>query len=911
MIPDMHRDLPRLEKTELLARLAQGHGARITVVTPNRRLAQFLRAEFDGDREAEGLGAWETADILPFEALVERLWDDALYCDLAPGVPVLLTPAQEQALWEDAIAGNRPAERLFSAPAAAAQCREAWLLAHAWRIELTPGPHANDDARAFLDWAARYQRATREAGRTDRARLPDVMAPHLGHAGIRLPKTLVLYGFDIVAPQVRDFLEALAAHGCTLLHAQPTAHSPQVSRVEFTEPRDEILAAARWARSRLAAGCARIAIVVPDLTASRAKVQRLLARVLQPGHALGEDSALPFDVSLGEALVDFPLVADALRVLALGGPACAFEDASRVIRSSFVAGAESEMAVRARLDAKLRERCPPSLRLESLQRLATVARYPQAPVLIDRLERLAKIRKTGTGAKPASDWARIFSDALRAAGFPGERTLDSNEYQALEKWHDLLAQFANLEAVTPAMDYARALERVERMARDTIFQPQARDVPIQVLGVLESAGLEFDHLWVMGLTDEAWPLPARPNPFVPARLQRAAGVPQADPVTSLDLDQRITEGWMHAAPEVVFSHARLKGESELASSPLVKSLPLISFDELRVEEYPLLRDAIRAQGAIETLEDAKAPVVVDTGATQHGGTSLFRDQAACPFKAFAKHRLDSDPLETPRPGLNARDRGSLVHNMMAAVWKSLGTSEALAAASPADLDKLLAACADEAIAQVRKYRADVLSGRFGELERDRLVRIAREWLEAERMRGVFQVVEMEQKHALTFGGVTVNVKLDRMDRLARGGHAVIDYKTGACATSAWLGPRPEEPQLPMYALSVKDVVAVAFGQVKTGEMSFKGVSRDPDILPRVDVITKNRSPAAREYRDWNSLLQGWRGELEAAGQGFASGDARVDPKRGALTCSICEQKMLCRIAEKAPFGAVGAGEPDE
>jgi hypothetical protein len=274
------------------------------------------------------------------------------------------------------------------------------------------------------------------------------------------------------------------------------------------------------------------------------------------------------------------------------------------------------------------------------------------------------------------------------------------------------------------MDYPRARERLRRMARDTIFQPRPASVPIQVLGVLESAGLEFDHLWVMGLTDDAWPLPARPNPFVPARLQRAAGVPQADPVTSLELDQRITGGWMRAAPEVVFSHARLKGESELAPSPLIKALPVIALTELRVEEFPLLRDAIRAQGAIETLEDAKAPAIVDTGgAARRGGTSLFRDQAVCPFKAYAKHRLASDSLETPRPGLSLRDRGSLVHCMLGAVWKSLETSERLAATSAADLDKLLHASADEAIAEVKKDHHDALAGRFGELEHARLVRI--------------------------------------------------------------------------------------------------------------------------------------------------------------------------------------------
>ena len=74
----MHRDLPRLAKSELLERLAEGHAARITVLTPNRRLAQALAREFDQAQVARGLATWETADILSFGAFVERLWEDAL-----------------------------------------------------------------------------------------------------------------------------------------------------------------------------------------------------------------------------------------------------------------------------------------------------------------------------------------------------------------------------------------------------------------------------------------------------------------------------------------------------------------------------------------------------------------------------------------------------------------------------------------------------------------------------------------------------------------------------------------------------------------------------------------------------------------------------------------------------------------
>ncbi|HSW82935.1 MAG TPA: PD-(D/E)XK nuclease family protein, partial [Usitatibacter sp.] len=907
---DMHRDLPRLEKAELLARLAEGHGARITVVTPNRRLAQFLRAEFDRGREAQGLAAWESADILPVEAFVVRLWEDALYSELAAEMAVLLGEVQERALWQEAVGRHRPEDRLFSTEAAAAQCAEAWRLAHAWRVELHATPYWNDDARAFLEWSEHYKRVTRQGGQTDLARLPDVMAPHLGHAALRRPATLVLYGFDLLPPQLRAFLAALAAAGTTIAVTDPVPRQAKVGRVALPDARAEILSAARWARARLERNpSARIGIVVPDLARSRARVHRLFANVLQPDHLMAQGTpVMAFNISLGAPLAECPLVADALQILELAGGESPFEHASRIVRSPFIAGGESEREARARLDARLRRRCAPAVKLDALRRQCSAEKSPPAPVLVDRLERLAAVRRSGfAGTHNAAEWAKVFSEALRAIGFPGERAADSTEHQALARWHELLAEFATVERVSEALTHGGALRLLASMAAEAIFQPEAPEVPIQILGVLESAGLEFDHLWVAGLTDDAWPLPARPNPFMPVRLQRAAGIPQSDPVSSLDLDRRITQGWLRAATEVVVSHARMKDETELAPSPLIASIGEVPLESLEVAPLTLLRDAIRATGTLESIDDCAGPPLADK-VLSSGGTRIFRDQAACPFRAFAHVRLASEPLETPRPGLDPRDRGTLVHCMLANVWRAIGTQAKLAAMKEDELAALLKSSADDAIAQVRRYRHDALSGRFGELEHERLLRTTREWLAIERSREDFEVVEVEQKHSLEFGGVSVNVKLDRVDRLAAGERAVLDYKTGKCTASSWLGARPEEPQLPMYALGTERVAAIAFAQVKTGEMAFKGFARAEGLLPKVGAVGRG---AAKNYARWPDLLQALRVELDAIGRGFAAGDARVDPKKGKDTCGLCDQQMVCRIAERAPFGAVGGGEIDE
>jgi len=169
----------------------------------------------------------------------------------------------------------------------------------------------------------------------------------------------------------------------------------------------------------------------------------------------------------------------------------------------------------------------------------------------------------------------------------------------------------------------------------------------------------------------------------------------------------------------------------------------------------------------------------------------------------------------------------------------------------------------------------------------RLARLARDWLAVERDRDPFEVVALEEKRKLRVAGLELNGRIDRMDRLASGGHAVIDYKTGRATPQEWLGERPDDPQVPLYALNSQDVSAAAFAKLKTGEMRYMGFSRAKDAIPRVQAA-----------KNWAALVAGWRKELEALGAGFAAGEARVDPKKHLETCRYCDLQPLCRVYER-------------
>jgi len=899
-----------LSKTQLFVHLAEGLAGGVTVVTPNQRLAQALAREFDAAQAAQGRRAWESADLLPYSAFVLRCYDDLLYSELAPALPVLLAPAQALALWEDIIRRSDAGDALLAIPETAALAADAWTTAHAWRLlDSLRSTQLNEDASAFRDWCAQYSLRCERDGHTDAALLPDLVAARVDGDAIRKPKLLAVYGFDIRTQQQQALFDALQAAGTQVVVCAPQRREAGVLRLACVDARDEIRRAAAWARARLEADPqARIGIVVPDLAKQRKALLRAFRTVMAPASMLpgSSDDPLPFNVSLGAALTGYPLVQSACLILELAGREIEFGRASLLIRSPFIAAGESEAAGRALLDLELRRRAELAITLERLlDTLEAAGAGVYAPELVQRLRKLAGFRKSDLfAARAPSAWAKAITEALKLMGFPDKgRSLDSAEYQTLKKWHEVVAGFALLDRVSGKMGYAEAVGRLRRLAAETLFQPEAPDAPVQILGVLESAGIEFDHLWVMGLTDDAWPIHPRPNPFLPLEAQRKARVPEASIEATLALDAAITRGWLGAAGEVVLSHALAEGERKLLPSPLLRGLPQAA---LSLPAYPRHRDLIHAAANIESIEDAVGPPLAagapptGAGAALSGGTAVITDQSACPFRAFARHRLEAQAPEAPHAGLDAMERGILVHRVLASAWGELKTKTRLDAIGEAELDALLARAADEAVARIKRDRPATLAGRFAEVEKARLARLARAWLEMEReARGDdFSVAAVEDKRTLVIGPLTLRGKLDRVDQLKDGRRIVIDYKSTAEPAGAWLGERPDAPQLPLYLVaSEPDAVAIAFAQVKAGDMKFAALAMEEALLP-----VKKALPEL----GWDEQVADWRRVLARLAAQFAAGEAAVHPKNPQTSCRNCDVQPLCRIHER-----LGAPLPDQ
>ncbi len=203
---------------------------------------------------------------------------------------------------------------------------------------------------------------------------------------------------------------------------------------------------------------------------------------------------------------------------------------------------------------------------------------------------------------------------------------------------------------------------------------------------------------------------------------------------------------------------------------------------------------------------------------------------------------------------------------------------------PEERSGILARCIREALDKAPRPQGS-WDEAYVALLTERLQKLLLAWIEHELERSPFTVLEQEHASEITVGPLTLRVRVDRVDQV-EDGVVVVDYKTGYAADpKRWEGPRPDEPQLPLYALLAEpgELRGVAFARVRAGdEKRWTGYTDREGLLPRkgsrlVDL-------------DWQT--QEWRAILEDLASAFFTGRADVHPKKHTVNCAHCAQRLL-------------------
>ena len=864
------------------------------IITVNRRLSRELATQYSADQVTAGKQVWESPQILPWTSWMNSLWREDL--DQSETPILLLNNIQSRVIWEGIIRYSSASDGLLQVGETTRVAMEAWRLLHDHdlpfdQIKNSLAEH-NLDTQAFCEWAAAYQDRLEYKHWIDQDMLAGKLIKQFESGSLAMPDQILLAGFDELSPVQKRLFDLLEAKGCQIETHQPEKVKLNAVRLACTDADHELKLVAARVRFLLEQNPeSRIGVVVPDLHKRKAQItavfeDTLIPEAILPGSALSESKNIrPFNISLGDPLSSYAVIKTAFQILSSATGRLPLEDLSRLIRSPFITGGESEMAQRCLLDAQLRQYGDDSLGLSLvIKEASTEETIWNCPFLSEILSKTHTLIEEAeiSGKRTIVEWIKLFDAILESMGWP-DRALSSEEFQTLESWRSVREQCVALETVTREMVYTTALQHLRKIATDQTFQPETiTEVPVQIMGMLEATGLQFDHLLVLGMTDDLWPGKPSPNPFLPLKLQRDKKMPHATAEAELIFARSMTDRLLQSAPEIMFSYSMQEADQELRPSPLIKNWPEKKEQEIEISQVQDYRQHALLQTTLEILADNHARELPEN-VLWKGGTGIFKDQAACPFRAFVRHRLKAQPLGVAEPGLNPAERGSLVHDALEILWGKLETLEKLKQLTTDQIKKEICDSVETALNDFHSGKSVIREAQFQTLEIDRLEKLLSEWLDVERAREPFTVAAREQDMKLTLGGISVKTRVDRIDKLDGGELALIDYKTGDVSIKSWEGERPDEPQLPLYAVSMKETPeAVLFAKVKKGDQNFTGLSADLDV--------------GKNFEDWDQLIAGWRITLESLAGQFVRGEALVDPKDNT-TCQYCTYQSLCRIDE--------------
>lgn len=830
-------------KQNLLAYML--HGA--TIITPNNRLSNQLLEDYYYN-QAQLVG--KKPFCLPYSTFLRDLFYKIRYQYPNIQHPVLLNAAQLRTIWQDIISNHNEYlcnEGLFNAiHAASTYCQLHEILPTHERFSDTP------QTCQFQQWQQKLFAQLIQKNAIIDTQLVQYIQQF---PQILQINTIVWVCFDEYTPQQRTLQQAFTDQGCAQYHYDLKHNTTPAQQYAACDTQDERLQLMQWLKTRMTAGDKRIAVVIPELETCRFSLERFFKRYF----ILSE-----FSFSQSQPLFDVPLIAHAFTWLSLSKKTIKNQDACLLLQSPFLSGAQLELMTRSKLLQSAI--CLQEATIVFEQWIEEIS--ATAPILANLL--------TTANDYPEYDcpkaWVYHFKHRLQLFGFPGDDRLDLVNYQSIQTLMSLFDEFLSLSLVKPIMTQTQALNALKDLISNSSLPAPKSTAPIQIMNLQEALGLEFDSLWVSGLTDVCLPKKANYSAFIPLKIQQK---PAADQLT---LAKQQLQRLQNASQHTIMSYPRLTQDTPNMPCPLITTLP-------KWQAFAPMPQSTNTTIGLIPFEDVYSHPLQQSE-TALGGTALLANQAKCPFRAFAAHRLHLTPELTISTGLSASVRGQVLHHIMEQLWHDLKSLQNLNNMEARELENRIQIAIDNALTPIISNRFLSFPTLVQSVEKNCLTRLVKACFTWEKQRSDFTVTAVEQTFVLELAGLTFRVRVDRLDTLSSGEKWVIDYKTSLPSNKPWHEERPEAPQLLLYALLDESIKALLFVQLKAGRVSCVGLSEEATATEGLSALKKNEH--------WSDYQTKWHRQLTTLATEFQTGFCPPIPTR-ASTCASCDFQNLCRI----------------
>src|SRR5215471_8902506 len=325
-------------------------------------------------------------------------------------------------------------------------------------------------------------------------------------------------------------------------------------------------------------------------------------------------------------------------------------------------------------------------------------------------------------------------------------------------------------AVAPA-DYADVFRTA--ISDRAVRARELRGARLRIYGRLEARLQSVDRVVLGGLVEGVWPPEMRSDPWLSRPMRHALG---------LDLPERRMSLSAHdfaqalGAHEVILAYPTKLAGTPTVTSRFVQRLAAVAGDEhwsrarARGTTYLTWARALDRPAEVKRIEkpEPKPPRAARPNALS---VTDIENWLRDPYTIYAKHILklrELDPIDLP-PG--AADRGIVIHGALSDFTK------AFAAALPADPAAALIDIGAKHFATLEDYPE---ARAFWWPRFQRIARWFAGWETLRRGSVAALTAEVSGKIDIPLGErvFTLRARADRIERLAGGGYAILDYKTG-------------------------------------------------------------------------------------------------------------------------------------
>lgn len=883
-----------------------------TVLVPNNRLRDIVThgyAEFQKP-------VYLTPQVQSIDLWISEIWQKAAEQAIQPYNQIqALSSSEEIFIWIEIIEESLEQLPLLNPDETANAVSRAYQLLKQWRLdqdhmEVLESYKVIPDIDAFLDWSSKFEERCQSRSLASLADCLVQINQDLS-SGLALPlaEEIVLVNFYQPPPLYAELFSLLSQQSKVVRHNYnyDSSAAPKF-RFQFHTQKEEFDYVTAWAKQLIEAGQNLHIGVIGELDEKqRSDFHHALACKLDENHLLQFDNSQTWinTSHSGRNLTQEAVIHDAFLLLDLLRDEQVSENICRLLRSPFVLPTENEELQRQALERYMRRNLSDRCSSHEISRLAQAEGKDYfCPQLSTALLSIRELLRQSKKWDTPRNWAALFKTVLQEFHWPGEK-LTSRQRANIKRWHEALNRLSSLNVITGKVDLAKALSCLRNLCVNS-RQTQTFDARCQIsqYSIEEAAGLEFDHIWILNLNDQVWPPAAKANPFLPFTLQKEQQLPASHSSLQYEMAASSFEMLINAASkEINISHHTSSGDQEFRASGFTANIELSELNATLLIAAQQSHSRNQQNEALMLLATDSTAVPLQTSSGSLGGHQVLGDQSSCPFRAFSLHRLDADPIEPFSSGLSKMARGSAIHRSLEYLYKSLHSKQQLAQLSEDEIDSLCDKSASEAIAFLSGRHGRLMTPRFRDIEHSRIKTLLRRFLtsqEAEPGRESFQVIGREEHHEWHYEDMQFNLVIDRLDQLADGSLAVIDYKTGksTASNSSWLAERPEDLQLPFYytvmvSQQPAPVSAVSIAHLNAANISYTGLAADSGFHSRIKPSADDRYVKL----DWAQLATDFTSKVESFADQFKSGVANVDPANGTLTCRYCALESLCRIGE--------------